>query len=548
MNDQPTIDTLLDQLHDPAANLRASAAHALGKSGDPRAVAALIAAIERETDITQWAVIVALGYTADPRAYDPLVRLMSSDDANIRSAAATALGKLHDPRSIPALQVALHDRDWQVGMSALTALVAVLELSAKAKALIDFDTIGFISRAHVATELGALGETRAIPLLEALLGDFNEQVVVSAARSLQQVGYPDLITRLLDMLDNGTCPHQHHALQALRVVGEASLAGRVVPYLEHETREVREAAVSLLAEWGVLVQVIQGLSRADQERLVPLVATYQLERRPQGQLWRDALRAIGGQAALDGFLEAVGRFFIFPQPHTVALLLDLLGAEPRPRLLALLDHEQSLVRKLAVAAMGQVGDGGMVPRLLSILDNDPDQIVQAEVPKALVQVGGAAVLPDLLQRLHDTARWTAAPVHDDSPFPDLLGRAGLVLPAIMQALGALGDARAVDTLLGALDDPALLPHAVEALGRIGHQRALPHLQALWATIAQRDEETLAVALAHLGDAAGLAYLVRALAELQRRERLLAILHEIGTPQALAEVERWQHEHEETDHD
>jgi hypothetical protein len=47
-----------------------------------------------------------------------------------------------------------------------------------------------------------------------------------------------------------------------------------------------------------------------------------------------------------------------------------------------------------------------------------------------------------------------------------------------EALGYLGDKRAVDALIEALENPEIRPFAVEALGRIGDPRAVPPLEAL----------------------------------------------------------------------
>jgi HEAT repeat protein len=71
--------------------LHPHAADALGEIGDPQAVEALIAALQRTGHRTRVAAIRALAKIGDQRAVGPLVSALGDGDAAIRLAAASAL-------------------------------------------------------------------------------------------------------------------------------------------------------------------------------------------------------------------------------------------------------------------------------------------------------------------------------------------------------------------------------------------------------------------------------------------------------------------------
>jgi HEAT repeat protein len=115
----------------------------------------------------------------------------------------------------------------------------------------------------------------------------------------------------------------------------------------------------------------------------------------------------------------------------------------------------------------------------------------------------------------------------------------------VRALGEIGDARAVEFLLTAMNDPGLRMLAVEALGRIGDRRAVPVLRdvvagtnppAVSRPVAgcgdQWSEEIITQgaavrALGLIGDEAAIPTLVAALASTHTRSEAAAALARFG---------------------
>jgi HEAT repeat protein len=149
------------------------------------------------------------------------------------------------------------------------------------------------------------------------------------------------------------------------------------------------------------------------------------------------------------------------------------------------------VRMATVCALGNARDQSAVPDLLEIL-RDSDGHVQRQALEVLRQVADAWPI-DAWSKPETCMRWRVRlSMSDCDPewvtavmdFWERAPDAG-VRRAAAEALGEIGDPRAVDALLGALNDPdALLRcEAVVALGRIRDARAVPRLQ-----VALRDED------------------------------------------------------------
>jgi len=140
--------------------------------------------------------ITALGKTGDPSAVEPLVAQLTAQELRRRPAAARSLGRLQDPRAVPALIAALQDpsrtfedsdedvatrRDAALALGdigdarAVEPLIAMLEIG-------DMD-----ARGAAAQSLGRLKDARAVaPLIQAL-DRLSGSAYRAACTSLQQL-------------------------------------------------------------------------------------------------------------------------------------------------------------------------------------------------------------------------------------------------------------------------------------------------------------------------------------------------------------------------
>lgn len=110
-------------LGDPDPLVRQRAAEALAVLGGEPAIVALVRALDDPMQPVRLAVVEGVLDLAPGRAIDPLVRMLAEDGAwEIRVRAARALGASGDPRAEPALEAALGDPNEFVRAAAAHAL------------------------------------------------------------------------------------------------------------------------------------------------------------------------------------------------------------------------------------------------------------------------------------------------------------------------------------------------------------------------------------------------------------------------------------------
>jgi HEAT repeat protein len=226
-----------------------------------------------------------------------------------------------------------------------------------------------------------------------------------------------------------------------------------------------------------------------------------------------ALGEIGDAAAVPGLLAALRDANWYVSKAAEAALGEIGDAAAVPGLLAALGDADWYVRKAAAAALGQIG-APAVPGLLAAL-RDADADVRRTAAAALRRIGDAAAVPGLLAALRDAdadVRWMAA-----------------------AALRRIGDAAAVPGLLAALGDASwyVREAAAKALGEIG----APAVPGLLAALGDADADmrrAAAAALGEIGDAAAVPGLLAALGDADWNVRAAAAraLGQIGDAAAV----------------
>jgi len=152
---------------------------------------------------------VALGRMGDGRALGPLSEALRRDDSfAVRAAAAAAIGRLGDAAGLPALFAALGDREQYVRTEAEEALArfhTLEHLFAFREALRSDDALA--RRAAVTAYGEVMREPGASPALAAVvvnaLGDDDEDVVAAATRAVSSLPHDRVLPLLLDGLAHG---------------------------------------------------------------------------------------------------------------------------------------------------------------------------------------------------------------------------------------------------------------------------------------------------------------------------------------------------------
>jgi len=257
------------------------------------------------------------------------------------------------------------------------------------------------------------------------------------------------------------------------------------------------------------------------------------------------------------FDEVDGLIFALSIPSkyqmTAAKLLGEIG-DPRAvdPLIDALQDEDWQVRAEAATALGKIGDAKAIgPLIVALGDYEtpilPSERVRQAAAKALVEFGEPAVNP-LIYAFVDKSGWVR------SGAVEVLGEIGepAIDPLIetlkskeygwgyrsnaAKALGEIGDLRAFDPLIDALQDEysGVRKEAATALGKIGDPRAV---EPLIESLGDKDlgvRESAAQALGKIGDPRAVDPLIDALQDEYSgvRKEAIAALGEIGDPKAV----------------
>jgi HEAT repeat protein len=376
-----------------------------------RAVGQLVPLLAHASGAARRGAAATLGLTGSQEAVLPLLAVLSDASVTVRLEAARSLGLLGDPRALPGLAGALRDPDHLV-------------------------------RGYAAEALGRLGaragDTAPLPALTAALVDgaagVRQHAVAALGRlaeRLQELGWP-------------CAPLERQLVIDAIAVAMTDPEARVVVVAARLACGLRDAR---------LVRPLLGALRhpdAFRGVLAPAVA---------------ALRALGPVA--EGPLV---RALHDPDPRLRARVAQVLGALPLPgaggALMEALADRVPTVRAAAAQALGERREANALGLLLVALrDADPDVCARAAL--SLGRLRDPRAVPSLVRVLCDvgaTLRGSAARLERGTY---------VVLRGVIEALGELGDGRALDPLKTALGhaDWRVRRDAAEALGRLGDARA-----------------------------------------------------------------------------
>ena len=405
LSDSPSaraVPSLGRALADADVAVRSAAAAALGKSGAPEAVLALLGHLDDAAPEVRRVVALALGDLGDPRAVVPLIGKIQDSRPAVREGVALALGQLADGRAVSALVLSLRDADDSVKVAALGAL-------------------------------SRIGDASAVPSIVALLRSGSDAVVPAALKALSHLHTPAATKALIEELNTDRPGDARAAVvQALgRSGADAVPALEACLSAESDPERLGGCALALGQTRRVegVIAIQEALRRGALRPLPALIALSDLraaESLPtvleylsdSDLLVRRAAR-LAAKALLDPG-NADGRA-VEPLEHALqsaahdraaqADLLDLLGQTGSPRAARSLlpfagPNDDAALRAHALSALGQLGDAGQVPTLLTALADDSGSVrLAAALALARLPLSGRTTeLLDRLQQSSEQAR------------------------------------------------------------------------------------------------------------------------------------------------
>jgi HEAT repeat protein len=475
----------ITRLQSPDPELRLWAADALAKFGDRRAVEPLIGALhDSDPDVAALAA-TGLGRLGDARAVEPLIEALGSPNEELKLAAGFSLATLHDPRAIPAFLATLrHEERFTMELDSFGALAEGPLLTA----LHDADPV---MRSHAVVAIAEMRDAKNVDALIAAFHDPDPGVRRSAAWGLTGVAdprVPDLLVQALHDPDVGV--RTAVASQIGRQSGEHAVVqdprfvGPLLENLQNPDIQLR-------------IQVCMALGRIGDPRAVqPLIEAMKDSRSDVVSQAMQALGAIHTPEAIDALIAAaepvVSGAIRFGQSSTSESFADAnktsyladealraLGAADDARAIAYLagalQSTNASARISAAQALRQSKSPEAAKALVAAAG--PEGNAGAAQAVAMLGIAGATDVEGLLRLLNDPQRRDTA----------------------IAALGRTKDPRAVEPLIALLKTPypgtpqpygariatfsdgataaATVPYlaVVQALGELGDARAVPPL-------------------------------------------------------------------------
>jgi HEAT repeat protein/beta-lactamase regulating signal transducer with metallopeptidase domain len=250
LGDPRAVEALMRALRtDPVAGVRQMAAWALGEIEDTRAVPALGEAVRGDAspDVREMAAW-ALGEIESPNAIDPLRAALRDSSPGVRAKAVWALGEIEDPGAVPALTEALRDGSAEIRQMAAWALGEIESPAAVeplAGALRDSDVE---VRRKAAWALGEIEDPRALPALSTALGDADAEVRSMAAWAMGEIQPPAAPAALIAAAGDASAEVRKQVAWALGEIEDPAAVPALRRLMQDSNREVQKTAIWAITE------------------------------------------------------------------------------------------------------------------------------------------------------------------------------------------------------------------------------------------------------------------------------------------------------------
>jgi eukaryotic-like serine/threonine-protein kinase len=265
-----------------------------------------------------------------------------------------------------------------------------------------------IARVHIINTVARFNTPEVQTALQGLLKDPNKLIRGATLSALQRMDGPIDVERVCALLRDPEIDVLNRAIDVVIKANHPETIKYLIEVLKDENENARRGAVEVLNEIGNAKSV-----------------KYLLEALKDSDWWvrsraADALGKIGGPKVIDAVLQLVR------------------------------DKDED-IRRAAIEILNQTKDERAVESLIQAT-RDADWWVSERAVDALAEIGSKRAVPRLMEMLK-------APVNDKAT------------PIVVRALGKLGDAQLVDTLLPLIARPEreIRIEAIQALSRVADE-------------------------------------------------------------------------------
>ncbi|MBU7021778.1 MAG: HEAT repeat domain-containing protein [Theionarchaea archaeon] len=318
--------------------------------------------------------------------------------------------------------------------------------------------------------LGISGNPKAIPYLITLLGDTDSEIRETAAEFLEEYGAL-AVDPLVKALKDSNWEVQWSAASALKEIGECAVQ-ELVPLLYSESWTTQWAAAEALMKMKPLPQSLAGISPEWKGVILEKsgeILTHFLESLSFDMKWRAVitLGELHDERAITPLIEALTHRDKQVRERAARTLGNFKDRRAVAPLINALQDDYFHVKIQAARSLGKIGDERAIAPLIQLFEEKREKrkyppYISEAASFALSDIGEAAILP-LIELLKDNASTLTAKYQST----EALKRIGApAIPHIIEAmkdrswktgwgaiaLGKIGDKRAIEPLIRALED------------------------------------------------------------------------------------------------
>jgi HEAT repeat protein len=430
------IDGLLEALADPEnAGRRNSATEALARIGEG-AIGPIVRLLRSKSEVdVRLALSNLLGDVRNPEGFAVLLELLEREnDINVASAIVSSLGKYRNAAALPHLIRILQRGDVWLKFHAIEALGEIGDRSALPAILPLYAEKSL--RKPVLEAVGKIGDVGTVPFLLKIIAE-EEKLNLTALRALVRIseaGRP----RIVEEAERGFIQRKFR---------ESFPASKIMPLVEQ---------LHATAKREVKCFILKFLGWSEDLRALPALLA-SLEEPDCAEVAAQALIDFGPQS-LPSVLQTLHNA---DEDEIVSLLLRVVNAfrsaEAIPSIIPFLDHDNPLIRKLAIETLGEVLHPRTIDFLLVKLD-DPDIASQQAAVNAVSALVAAfpGTKSEVLAKVRKLLQSSSLPMK---------------LNSLSVYVNIQGEGYHDELLLASKDsDPVIRQKAVSLMGKFGEER------------------------------------------------------------------------------
>ena len=431
------VQGLIDALADAEnAGKRNSATEALIRIGDS-AIQPIVDRLRIEQDIdVRLSLVNLIGDLRSREGFGMLLDLLRHEmDVNVASSIVSSLGKYRDASALPHLMRVLRTRDdlWL--------------------------------KFHVVEALGEIGDRAALPAILPLYAEKSlRKPVLESVGKIADVGTVNFLLRIISDEEKLNLT----ALRALVRIAEASKP-RIVEEAERQLIQARFRESFPREKLPPLIEhlhttpkrevrafILKFLGWSGDERALPILLNC-LAQPDSSEVAAQALIDFG-PAAVPAVLTALQNE---EEDEIVALLLRVAnvvgGRETIPSILPFLDHDNPMIRRLAIETLGEIPDPSAMDYLLAKLDD-------SDVASQQAAVNSISALATAFNELHGEVLAKIRRLLQSKSTP-------IKLNSLSVFVNIQGEGYHDELLLASKDsDPVIRQKAISLMGKFGEER------------------------------------------------------------------------------